>query len=96
MPPNPAEVPKAIGPTFGIIKAKTPQNNPLDFFPTIPFEISTFFGLKNLIFDLHHLTAHSHKNIPHRGLFLVSMESQRSKYLSETKFRVVGGHLAHL
>ena len=60
------------------------------------FEISTFFGLKNLIFDLRHLTAHSRKNIPHRGLFLVSMESQRSKYLSETKFRLVGGLLAHI
>ena len=37
MPPNPAEVPEAIGPTFGTIKAKPPQNNPLDFFSTIPF-----------------------------------------------------------
>ena len=37
MPSNPAEVLKAIGPTFGAIKAKTLQNNPLDFFPTIPF-----------------------------------------------------------
>ena len=38
-----------------------------------------------------HLTADSQKSIPHRGLFWVSMESQRSKYLSGNKFRVVGG-----
>ena len=35
MPTNPAEVPKAIGPTFGTIKAKPLQNNPLDFFRNI-------------------------------------------------------------
>ena len=34
MPTNPANIPKAIGPTFGIIKAKIIQNNPLDFFST--------------------------------------------------------------
>ena len=40
MPPNPAEVSKAIEPTFGIIKAKTLQNNPLDFFSTMPFWVT--------------------------------------------------------
>ena len=38
------------------------------------FEISTFFDLENLIFDLRHLTACSRKSILHRGLFLVSIE----------------------
>ena len=45
MPTNPAEVPKAIGPTFGAIKAKTLQDNPLDFFPTIPFRCPLFIIL---------------------------------------------------
>ena len=39
------------------------------------FEILTFFDLKNLIFDLRHLTACNGKSIPHRGLFLVSIEA---------------------
>ena len=55
------------------------------------FEILTIFGLRNFIFDHQHLTARSRKSIPHRGLVLVSMESQRPKYLSGTMFRVVRG-----
>ena len=45
------------------------------------------FGFKNFIFDLRH----SRKSTLHRGLILVTMEIQRSKYLIETMFRVVGG-----
>ena len=57
------------------------------------FEILTFFDLKNLIIDLRHLTARSGKSITHRRLFLVSLESQSSKYLFGIKFWVVGGLL---
>ena len=60
-------------------------------FSSSKFEILTFFGLKNLIFDLRHLKARSGKSITLRRLFLVSLESQRSKYLFGIKFWVVGG-----
>ena len=43
-------------------------------FSSSKFEILTFFGLKNLIFDLRHLTAHSGKSIQLKRLFLVSVE----------------------
>ena len=43
-------------------------------FSSSKFEILTVFGLKNLIFDLRHLTARSGKSIQLKRLFLVSME----------------------
>merc|ERR1739844_636595 len=58
------------------------------------FEILTLFCLKIFIFDFRHLAASSGKNMLHRGLFGVSMESLRLKYLFESKFWVLTGLLA--
>ena len=65
-------------------------------FSSSKFEILTFFGLKNLIFDLRHLTAHSGKSIQMKRLFLVSMEGQRSKYSSGNKFWAVSSLFCQL
>ena len=43
-------------------------------FSSSKFEILTFFGLKNLIFEFRDLTAHSGINIQVKRVFLVSME----------------------
>ena len=53
-------------------------------FSSSKFEIFTSFGLKNLIFELRHLTACSGISIQVKKLFLVSMEGKRSKYTSRT------------
>ena len=60
------------------------------------FEISTFFCLKIFISDFRHLEACSGKNTLHRGLFGVSMDYQRSKYLFGNKFWILGGLLVTL
>lgn len=49
--------------------------------------------LKNIIFDLRHSGAYNSKRRLYSGLFLVSMDSQRSKYLSCIKLWVLRGVL---
>ena len=54
------------------------------------------FCLKNIIFDLCHSGAYNSKRRPYSGLFLVSMERKRSKYLSWIKLWVLRGVLSTL
>ena len=67
----------------------------IKLFCSSKFEILMLFDLNNLSFDHCHSRASSIKNIPHLGLFLLSMAKWISKYIARDKFWTLWGYFGY-
>ena len=67
----------------------------IKLFCSSKFEILMLFDLNNLSFYHCHSRASSIKNIPHLGLFLLSMAKWISKYIARDKFWTLWGYFGY-